>query len=171
MDILSEYGNMDIMLGEGIITSIEWDLDSIINGPEGQPDTQSLPCQIERTHLKRMRSEIDNRNEPVRQGGLSESINKLSDEMNARFSRKMDSMMDLIQSQINRGISSAINDRVIPEIQSIMGNLPLSRNGLEPCTSLNEEGIGNAWKNKNTNFPKKDSRSACDLTEDTDFTP
>ena len=72
--------------------------------------------------------------------------------MNARFSQEMDSMMDLIQSQIKRAISTAINDGVVPEIQSIMGNLPLNRDGLEPCTSLNEDGIGNAWKDKNTNF-------------------
>ena len=94
----------------------------------------------------------------------------LSDEMNARFSPEMDSMMDLIQSHINREINSAINDRVIPEIQSIMGNLTLNRNGPEQCTSLNEDGIGNAWKNKNTKFTEKDSRSGCDL-RDVDFTP
>ena len=76
------------------------------------------------------------------------SINQLSDEMNARFSQKMGSMMDLSQSQINWAISFAVNDKVIPEIQSVIGNLPLNRNGSEPCSSLNEDGIGNAWKNK-----------------------
>ena len=91
--------------------------------------------------------------------------------MNARFSREMDSMMDLIQSKINRAISFAINARVIPEIQSIMGSLPLNRDGPEPCTSENEDGIGNAWKNKNTKFTKNVSKAACDLREGTDFTP
>ena len=52
-----------------------------------------------------------------------------------------------------------------------MGNLPLNRNGHEPCTFLNENGIGNAWKNKNTKFTKKDSRSVCELREAPDFTP
>ena len=90
--------------------------------------------------------------------------------MNERFSREMDLMMDQMESQINRAISSAINNRVIPGIQSIMGSLPFNRDGPEPRTSLNEDGIGNAWKNKNTKFTKKDSRSACDVREDTDFT-
>ena len=42
--------------------------------------------------------DIENRIGSVRKEGLSESINILSDEMYARFSREMDSMMDLIQS-------------------------------------------------------------------------
>ena len=35
MDILSEYVNMDVMLGGDNSNSIERELDSIINGPEG----------------------------------------------------------------------------------------------------------------------------------------
>ena len=33
--------------------------------------------------------------------------------------------MKPVQTQINRAISSAINDRVISEVQDMMGNLPL----------------------------------------------
>ena len=43
MDILSEYGTMDVMLGGNNSSSIERELDSIINGPEGHQGTQSLP--------------------------------------------------------------------------------------------------------------------------------
>ena len=88
-----------------------------------------------------------------------------------RFFQEMDSLMDLMQSQINSAICSAINDTVIPEIQNVIGNLPLNRNGPEPCTSLAEDGIGNAWKNTNTKGTKKDSWYACDLREDSYFTP
>ena len=91
--------------------------------------------------------------------------------MNDRFSREMDSMMDLMESHINRAISSAINDRVIPELQSILGSLPLNRDGPEPCTTNNEDSIGNARKNKNPKLTKKESMSACDVREHTDFTP
>ena len=89
--------------------------------------------------------------------------------MNGGFSREMDSMIDLPHSPINRSINSTINDRVIPKRQSITGSLPLNRNGPEPSTSLTEHGIGNAWKNKNT-ITEKDSKSACDLRQDTNFT-
>ena len=56
MDILSEYGNMDIMLGEGNTNYIERELDGIIEGPGGHPDTQSLPNR--KNSSQRMRSEI-----------------------------------------------------------------------------------------------------------------
>ena len=118
MDILSEYGSMDVVLGGDNSNSIERELDSIINVPEGHQDTQSLPNRESSFQENEIR-DIENRNGSVRQEGLSESNNILSDEMNASFSREMDSMMDLIQSQINRVISSAINDsysqRVTPE--------------------------------------------------------
>ena len=170
MDILFEYGIIDVMLGGCISNSIEKVLDSMINGPVGHHDTHPLPNTENSSQENEIR-DIENRNGSVRQEGLSESINILSDEMNARFSHQMDSLMALKQFQINKAISSAINDRVFPEIQIIMGNLPLNRGGLQLCTSLNGDSIGNAWINKITKLTKKDSRSACDLREDTDFAP
>ena len=47
----------------------------------------------------------------------------LSNEINMRFSHEMYSLMSMMHSQINRAINSAINDRIIPEIQNIMGSL------------------------------------------------
>ena len=128
------------------------------------------PFQIEKTQENEIRN-IDSRNEPVRESRLMESINMLSGEMNARMSREMEVMMDLMQSQISRAISSAISERIIPEIQNMVENLPLSLHDVEPCTSTNEEGIRNAWKNINTRLTKKDSRSTCDLREHTDNSP
>ena len=58
--------------------------------------------------------------------------------------------MDLMESQINRQ-SVLLLMIVIPEIQSIMGSLPLNRNRPEPRTSLTVDGIGNALKNKTRN--------------------
>ena len=91
--------------------------------------------------------------------------------MNARMSREMEAMMDLMQSQITRAISSAISERIIPEIQIMAENLPLGQHGVEPGTSTNEEGIRSAWENANTRLTKKDSRSACDLRDHTDVNP
>ena len=95
----------------------------------------------------------------------------LSGEMNASRSREMEAMIDLMQSQISRAICSAISERIIPEIQNMVENLPLSQRGVEPSTFTNEEGIGNVWNSANTKFTKKDSRSACDLREHTDNAP
>ena len=170
LDMLSDYGNMDVMLGEGNSNSIERELDSLINVPERQRDFQSFPNRENSSQENEIR-DIDSRNEPVRESRLVESINLLSVEMNARMSREMEAMMDLMQSQISRAFSSAISERIIPEIQNMVENLPLSQHGVEPSTSTNEDGIGNVWKSANTKFTKKDSRSACDLRDHTENVP
>ena len=78
-------------------------------------------------------------------------------------------MMDFMQTQISRAINSAICERIITEIQNMMEKSPLAQQGIEPRLSLNEDGIGNVWKN--TKLTKKDSRFACDLRDHTDTTP
>ena len=120
-----------------------------------------------------MKSEISVKNEPVREERLIESINTLSGEMNARMSRERQTMMDFMQTQISRVFSCAISEGISPEIQkqNMVESLPLIQQSVEPCTSSNESGVGNVWKNANTKFTKKDSRSACDLRKHTDFTP
>ena len=170
LDMLSDYGNMDVMLGGRSSNSIERELDSLINVPEGQRDFQSFPNRENSSQENEIR-DIDSRNEPVRESRLIESINTLSGEMNARMSREMEAMMDLMQSQITRAISSAISERVIPEIQNMVENLPLGQHGVEPGTSLNEKGIRSAWENTNIRLTKKDSRSACDLRDHMDVSP
>ena len=170
LDMLSDYGNMDVMLGGRSSNSIERELDSLINVPEGQRDFQSFPNRENSSQENEIR-DIDSGNEPVRESRLIESINTLSGEMNARMSREMEAMMDLMQSQITRAISSAISERIIPEIQNMVENLPLSQHGVEPGTSLNEDGVRSAWENTNTRLTKKDSRSACDLREHSDVSP
>ena len=170
LDMLSDYENMDIMLGDGNSNSIERELDSLINVPERQQDFQSFPNRENSSQENEIR-DIDNRNELVMESRLVESINMLFGEMNAKMSREMEAMMDLMQSQISRAISSAISERIIPEVQNMVENLPLRQHGVEPCSSTNEDGIVNVWKNANTRLTKKDSRSACDLRVQPDHVP
>ena len=80
-----------------------------------------------------------------------------------------ESMMDFMQTQISRAINSAISERIIPEIQNMMGNSILVQQGVEPSSSLNEDEIGNMWKN--TKLTKEDSRSAGDLRDHTGPVP
>ena len=87
----------------------------------------------------------------------------LSGEMNARMSQEMETMMDFMQTQISRAISCSISERIIPGKQNVVETLPLNRHGLEPCTSSNEDGIGNVRKNRIAKLAKKVSKSTCDL--------
>ena len=57
LDMLSDYGNMDIILGDGNSNSIERELDSLINVPDRQQDFQSFPNRENSFH-KKMRLEI-----------------------------------------------------------------------------------------------------------------
>ena len=76
-------------------------------------------------------------------------------------------MMDLLQTHIRKTITSAIRERLIPEIKNMVETLPFAQHVVEPCTSLNEDGIGNAWESANIKFTKKVSGSACDLMDHT----
>ena len=131
LDMLSDYGNMDVMLGEENSNSIERELDSLINAPEGQQDFQSFPNRENSSQENEIRN-IDSRNELVRESRLMESINMLSGDMNARMSSEMEAMLDLMQSQISKAISSAISERIVPEIQNMVENLFLSQHDVEP---------------------------------------
>ena len=69
LDMLSDYGNMDVMLGEGNSNSIERELDSLINVPERVQDFQSFPNRENSSQENEIR-DIDSRNEPVRERRL-----------------------------------------------------------------------------------------------------
>ena len=131
LDMLCGYGNMDVMLGDGNSNSIERQLDSLINVRERRQDLQSFPNRANSSLENKIR-DIDCRNEPVRESRLLESISILSGEMNARMSREMETIMDGMQTQICRAISSGISERIIPEIQNklktcLWTNMALSR--------------------------------------------
>ena len=93
-------------------------------------------------------------------------------EFNMKRSQEMDSMMSIMHSQINRAISTAIAERVIPEIRSIISSMLSSGNrDTEVSSSPNSQEItegNNGFKSKIT---KKDSRSACDLRATGDNSP
>ena len=147
------------MLGDRKSNSIERELDNVINCPHGHKNFESLPNRGSSYQENEIKN-IDNRNEPNRQDGLADSIEILSSEMNARLSQEIYSLINAMQTQIKTAISSAINDRVLPEIQNIMGSLPSHQNGTGTGASSNEQGFGKVWRDANTTFTKKDSRSA-----------
>ena len=89
-----------------------------------------------------------------------------------RLSQEMDSTMSLIHSQTNRAISTAITERVIPEIQNIVSSISSSGNrdneaSSSPNSQENAE-MNNGFRNKIT---KKDSRSTGDIRTPRDSSP
>ena len=55
---------------------------------------------------------------------LQESMEILSSD-ESKLSQKLDPMVSMMHAQPNRDLNSALNDRVIPEIQKIASNLSL----------------------------------------------
>ena len=114
MNILSEYGNMDVMLKERNSNSLERELDNVLNRREGHQDSASVPNREGSFQENEIRNRY-NGNDTTFRDRLTESIDISSGEMNARLSQEIDSLMETIQTQINRMFISAINDRVLPE--------------------------------------------------------
>ena len=77
-------------------------------------------------------------------------------------------MMTMVHNQINRAISTAISERVIPEIQHIVSSMSSSGNSdneasLSPNSQENRENSSGL----KTKILKKDSRSVGDLRDTT----
>ena len=76
--------------------------------------------------------------------------------------------MSMVHNQINRAISNAISEKVVPEIQNIVSSMSSSGNrdtGASMSTSSQENReIPSGLKSKIT---KKDSRSVGDLRDTT----
>ena len=88
MNIISDYGNRDIVLGGIYSNSIERELDNAINGPERYQDSESLPNRENSSQGNGIRNN-DARNGPDRKVGLAESVEILSGEMNADCHKKL----------------------------------------------------------------------------------
>ena len=58
-----------------------------------------------------------------------------------RLSLEMDSLRNMMRIQTNRALSSNLNDMVIPEIESMIGNLPLHQNGVRTDMSACNQGL------------------------------
>ena len=81
---------------------------------------------------------------PLGQIRRLESMELLSGELILMLSQVKDSLMDILQVQISRAISSVINGRVIPEIQNAIGTMSSGQrdteSGSSPNTQEDKEG-------------------------------
>ena len=125
LEILSDIENLDIMLGENHFND---------TGRDGSLDGTSIRRQESITSNNLENEEMnlysDHRNLRVgTSAGYDQNsasidsqaeINKLSSELNSRISREMDEMMNSVSSQIQRAISDAIHNQVLPQIQNVI---------------------------------------------------
>ena len=166
LDIPSDYGNMDIMLGESNSYSIERGLENVFKSPEIHVDPGSLFNRENSSQDIEIRN-IQNGICPTRRDGLVDSDDILSGETDLRISQVMDSLMNILLMQIRR----AIKDRVILELQIIVGTMfsagKESGTGMFTCHQDLSDQLGVS----NNNLSKKDYRSAFDLKDTEGLSP
>ena len=81
-------------------------------------------------------------------------------------------MMTMMHNQKNWAISTAIAERVIPEIQNIVSSMSSSGNrDTEANSSPDSQENTERHNGFKTKITKKDSRSACDLRTTRDSSP
>ena len=156
MDILSDMDNLDVMIGNE--NPLERELAGVI-------DQSSVHGDMEiGNHSRNDFRDYIHENEPHGQNDIRQSFETFSNEFNLRLSQEMDSMMAMVHGQINRAISTAIAEKVIPEIQNIVSSMSSSGNrDTEASTSPSSQENRNDLSGLRTKILKKDSRSMGDL--------
>ena len=167
-DIRSNEYNMDMMFGGKCSNSIEKKLEIVINHSLGQGDTESIltyqiPSQQIATRNIGCRLETSRSDRPL------ESMEMFLGELNLRLSQVKDSLMIIIRIQISRVINSAMNDRVIPEIENSMGTLSSGQRDTESGSLPNNQEGREGSNGFKTKITEKDSRSAFDLSDPEDL--
>ena len=160
MDMLSDMDNLDVMIGGE--NPLERELADVI-------DQSSINGDIEiGSHSRNDLGNFIQGNEPHGRNDIRQSFETFSNEFNLRLSQEMDSMMAMVHSQINRAISTAISEKVLPEIQNIVSSMSSSGNrdtemSMSPSSQENRENPSGL----KTKLLKKDSRSVGDLRDTT----
>ena len=160
MDILSDYDNLDVMLGNENNNPIERELAEAIDqsSARGDGDTNVYHENEFRDYL--------HENEPLRQNEVRQSFEVFSSEFNLRLSQEMESMMSIMHSQINRAISTAIAERVIPEIQNIANSMSsMGHRDTEASSSPNSQENRESAPGPKIKIAKKETRSVGDLRD------
>ena len=172
MDMMSDFENMDVMIGNENTNPIKRDfsnmIGNVVNDQDIESNPQSSPYETHENEFGHYARE----NAIPRQDKVQETLETFISEFIMRLSQEMDSMMSLMHSQINRAITTAITERVIPEIQNIVSSISSSGNrdteaGSSPNSQEDAE-MNNGFRNKIT---KKDSRSTGDLRTPRDSSP
>ena len=160
MDMMSDFENLDVMLGNSNNNPIERELAEAIDQSSAHGDADT------HTYLENEYRDYQHENDILRQNEIRHSFETFSNEFNLRLSQEMDSMMSMMHNQINRAVTTAINERVIPEIQNIASSMSSAgHRDTEASSSPNSQENRESVSGPKIKIAKKDSRSVGDLRE------
>ena len=162
MDMMSEFDNLDVMLGNENNNPIERELTDAIEQSSAHEDANT------NTYHRNEYRDFTYENDSLGQNDVRQSFDTFSNEFNPRFSHEMDSMMSMMHSQINRAITTAIAERVIPEIQNIANSMSSTgHRDTEASMSPNSQENRENASGPKIKIAKKDSRSVGNLRDTT----
>ena len=160
MDMMSDFENLDVMLGNGINNPIERELADAIDQSSAHGDADANMYQGSEYR------DYSHENDLLRQNEVRQSFENFSNEFNLGLSQEMDSMMSMMHNQINRAITAAINEKVIPEIQNIASSMSSTgQRDTEASLSPNSQENGQSASGPKIKMTKKDSRSVGGLRD------
>ena len=120
-EMLSDIKNLDIMLGENHFSRNERDESLNSNCSRRQKSTFGDEFDNNRENRRLDPKEINpeiktNYGQNSLEGSSSAEINRLSSEPNSRLSRELDEMTSSVNTQIQKAISDAISNQILPQI-------------------------------------------------------
>ena len=160
MDMMSDFENLDVKLGNSNNNPIERELAEAIDQSSAHGDADT------HTYLENEYRDYHHENDVLRQNEIRNSFETFSNEFNLRLSQEMDSMMSMMHNQINRAVTTAINERVIPEIQNIANSMSsMGHRDTEASSSPNSQENRESAPGSKIKIAKKDSRSVGNLRD------
>ena len=106
---MSDFENMDVMLGNDIANAIERELPNVIGNSEDHGDAGSnLQPREKDSHENDFRHFVHENTILMHRDRFQETMETFTSEFNMRLSQEMDSRMSMMHSQINRAINNAI---------------------------------------------------------------
>ena len=158
-DNLSDMENMDKMLDSNHFEREE----SEFNNPVRRPESTSFNASTNydsNSHSTSRENEIRDfagNGQNSREADSNSEINRLSGDLNQRITQEMNDLMCSVSSQIQRVISEAINEQLLPQIQA-----PLrTRQGRKPRKGWNVAAERREYKSEET-FNRKFRSSSRD---------
>ena len=123
-DMLSDIENLDILLGSIRLEREESEFSNSVRRP-GSPSYNALVNHDVNSHSKSREDEIGGyAGQNSREVDSSSEIHRLSGELNQRITQEMNDLMSSVSSQIQRAISEASNEQVLPQIQTTQWSAP-----------------------------------------------
>ena len=162
---------MDVTLGSGEYNQIEKDIDQMTDFPNILNRDANEEGHSMRGHSSQD-NEIRNTPETKTAPSLARELDMLSGEINLRISQEINSLLNGMNSQIENAISSAISERIIPQMQGVVEALlsmqleSVSQMSRRPQTKESDER--NVDEN---NLQIRNSRSRQCLMEPEDESP